>query len=71
MQKNQFFLSFFKLASIYRYKEKKKTHTIMKELFKTIINNISNCWLFRELRLGWNVFYVNMLITMYESIYKK
>ena len=43
----------------------------MKELFKTIINNISNCWLLRELRLGWNVFYVNMLITMYESIYKK
>lgn len=43
----------------------------MKELFKTIINNIRNCWLLRELRLGWNVFYVNMLITMYESIYKK
>ena len=43
----------------------------MKELFRTIINKVRNCWPVRKFRLGWNVFYVNMLITMYESIYKK
>lgn len=37
---------------------------------KKLVNTITNFWLVRKIRLFFNAFYVNMLIIMYETIYK-